>query len=145
MWAPGLPPARGFWISQIVVKTGGGSAVADLLRNLSYKELSILHKNPDLQRRVHDIARHTRPQLLHALSKDFGLTVSDCMTGDYFVGQEQALSDLIPEWLNPLNFGFWVPGGVEDVCFIKWARNFLMMEVRTNLWIRYLEHKRKTK
>jgi hypothetical protein len=112
----------------------------NLLEGLSLKELRILRRYPDLSARVGEIARMTTPELIEALSEDYKLNPIDCHGGDVWITTRK-LEDSVPDWFATEHTGWMV--SLTDGEFDAWAQHFLMQEVRINIWIRYMEYKKK--
>lgn len=118
----------------------GWPGLQRLLEPLSTKELAILQKHRDLIERAQQIDKMTLNQLVRELENEFGMEVDPLRNGSYFISVDKPL-DFLPERMDGPEGGGWDvanPGG-----FIKWAEDFLMREVRINIWIRYIEYKKK--
>jgi hypothetical protein len=118
----------------------GDSEYQRLLDTLPTKELRILQKNPDLIAEVRRLTKLTLTQAESVLEKEYDLTIDQWQTQDLVIGTD-LLDVAIPKWFTTSHCGWFksAHGGV----FLGWAREFLLQEVRINLWIRYLEHKAK--
>jgi hypothetical protein len=117
----------------------GDNGYQTLLDGMSTKEILILKKHPDLIDKVKDITKMTLLQLLAELKDEFNLEVDQYNSNDQWISTEN-LEDAIPEWFTTNHCG-WFKDSRDDE-FLDWARNFLMQEVRINIWLRYLEHKK---
>ena len=109
-----------------------------LLDGLSTKEILILKKHPDLISWVQEITRMTTVQIIAELQDGFNLEVDEYPTGDLWVNTEK-LESFIPDWFTTSHCGWYKDARNGE--FEEWAKNFLMQEVRINIWLRYLEHK----
>lgn len=117
----------------------GGHNFQNLLDGLSTKELRILRKHEDLCDRISEITKLTDKALLETLKGDHKLVVENYHDGGIWVGTDPLLGNF-PAWHKSTHCGWYLTakgGEYED-----WARNFLMQEVRINIWIRYMEHKK---
>lgn len=135
---------RMIWINHMTMGSTpmNGKVFRELLDGISTKELRILHKNQDLIDRVKEISNMTREQLVAAVKDGYGLEVTDCMNGDLWVGTDD-LEKVTPAWTKgKLPYGGWyLTFQQQDNDFDPWARYFLMQEVRTYIWSRYMEKK----
>jgi hypothetical protein len=110
-----------------------------LLDGLSSEELVFLQKNSDLIKRVRAIAEMSVIEILREFREEYDLDVEQQGDGDFWVSTEK-LEDAIPDWFPSDHVGwFKKPGDFQE-----WAQKFLMQDVRINIWVRYLEHKKKT-
>ncbi len=107
-----------------------------MLDALPSNELEILGHHSDLQDRIHEIVSMSVDKLTDTLTKDFDLIVSQYGTGEVWIDVEK-LEDAVPDWLDTRHFGWYIFTSE----LIEFCRDFLMSEVRTNIYIRYLEHK----
>lgn len=112
------------------------SEVRKILDALPTKELEILEHHPDLQDRIHEIVNMPVDDLTDALTKNFDLIVSQYGTGEVMIDIEK-LEDAVPDWLETRHIGWYIL--ISEL--IGFCRDFLMGEVRTNIYIRYLEYK----
>ncbi len=112
------------------------SEVRKILDALPTKELGILEHHPDLQDRIHEIVNMPVGDLTDALTKNFDLIVSQYGTGEVMIDIEK-LEDAVPDWLDTRHFGWYILTSE----LIEFCRDFLMGEVRTNIYIRHLEYK----
>lgn len=119
-----------------------GRVFQELLDPFSDKEVAILHKNQDLVDRAKEISCMTREQLLATIKDGYGLEVTDCENGDLWITAD-ALVGVTPAWTKgKLPYGGWyLTFQQSDNDFDPWARHFLMQEVRTYIWSRYMEKK----
>lgn len=120
----------------------GDKGFQNLLDGLSAKEVIILRKHSDLIDQVRDIVKMTSIQLQAELREEYNLEIDQYHSNDVWVSTEK-LEDAIPDWFTTSHCG-WFKNS-RDGEFEDWARNFLMQEVRMNIWIRYLEHKKNPK
>jgi hypothetical protein len=134
----------------LVHNLASGDAGAKMLLNtLSGRELRILHKNRDLLERIVEIAQINGIALWSELHDRFDIEVILCSsgTGDYWantsVDRDKSLPKEFKEWYKATGHTGWYLG--TQVEFNMWARDLLLQEVRTNLMIRYIEHKRSEK
>ncbi len=117
---------------------GGDSRYQALLNGLSTKEILILRQHPDLIDAVQNIIKMTSVQLLAELKEEYDLEADQHPTQDMYISTEK-LEVCIPDWFLTDHSGWFVSSGDN---FQEWARSFLMQEVRMNIWLRYLEHKK---
>jgi hypothetical protein len=129
-----------FLIHNLLVQKHEGATFQGLLEALSLKELRILCKHEDLVDRVSEITKMSDQELLEVVKEDYQLEPANCATGDVWLGVEN-LEDRIPEDFVTRHSGWYL--SLKDGEFNVWAKHFLMQEVRINIWIRYLEHKKK--
>ena len=121
-----------------------GEGLKPLLDILSNKELKVLRLYEDLREQVAKISRMNAGELIKVVEDRFGLEVSHThVDSDLWIGFEDDLEALQPKWIKYSHFGWYLT--VEDGEFATWARDMLMQEVRVNIWMRYLRHKRKSK
>jgi len=120
----------------------GDKTFQNLLDGLSAKEVIILRKHQDLMDKVMGICKMTQIQVEAELREEFNLEIDTYNSHDCWISTEK-LEDAIPDWFATNHCG-WFKGNHDDE-FMEWARDFLMQEVRTNIWIRYLEHKKNPK
>jgi hypothetical protein len=118
------------------------SAFQKLLEGLSVKELEILRRYPELIDRVREIAKMTEVQALAVLKEDYRLEVDGHMNGDVWIATEK-LEDAIPDWFHSDHCGWFKT--VRDGELLEFAKSLMMQEVRINVWIKYLEHKKNPK
>ncbi len=137
------------FVTKAVVTLGmssGDLACQKLLDGLSVKELQILRNHPDLSERIREIRKMTLVQIIAELEEEFDLEVEK-LDSSYWINTEK-LEGAIPEWFNTSHAG-WNPGDGSvkgtGISMIEWAKGFLMQEVRIDLWVRYLEHKKNEK
>ncbi len=114
----------------------GNQAFQDLLDGLSTKEIITLRKHKDLIDRVYEIVRMEEPAILRELQEEHLLDLDLYQNGDVWIGTEQ-LEGSIPAWFETSHCGWFM--NREGGEFVGWAKQFLMQEVRINIWIRYLE------
>ncbi len=119
---------------------GGDSEYQALLNGLSTREIRILRGHPDLVDTVQGIIKMTSVQLLAEL-KEYKLEVDQYPTQDMWISLEN-LEECIPDWFSTNHYGWFVGSGDN---FQEWARNFLMQEVRINIWVRYLMDRKEDK
>lgn len=117
----------------------GDSAYQKLLDGLSDKELRILWRYPDLIEKVREIVKMPLVQIVAELQEEFSLEIEQYPTDNVWISTEK-LEDAIPDWFTSSHCGWFT--GTGDPEFLNWARDFLMQEVRINLWIKYLEYKK---
>lgn len=108
-----------------------------LLRHLNSKELQILQKNLDLVDRVAEISKLETKELREILTLDHDLEI-EAYPGSIWLSVID-LVKRVPENLTNNHTGWWFDNEGE---FTSWARDFLMQEVRINLMVRYIEHKK---
>ncbi len=129
------------WLVQrIGVAKSGGNIFQSLLDGLSLRELVVLREHDDLMERASEIAKMSETTLLETIERDYDLEPQTWQTGEVWVGTEQ-IEDRIPSWFKSQHCGWYL--SFSDGEFDVWARNFLMQEVRINIWIRYLEDQKK--
>ena len=117
----------------------GDSEYQRLLNGLSVKEIQILKRHPDLIAKVHEITKFTQVQISAELREEYDLEVDEYLTRDQWIGTEK-LEECLPDWFTSVHCGWYISS--HDNEFEEWGRNFLMQEVRMNIWLRYLEHKK---
>lgn len=113
-----------------------------LLEGLSTKELEILRRYPELIDKLRGISKLTSTQALAELKEEYGLEVDGHMNGDVWISTEK-LEEAIPDWFHSDHCGWFKT--LQDGEFLDWAKQLLMQEVRINIWIKYLEHKKDPK
>jgi hypothetical protein len=118
------------------------SSFQKLLEGLSVKELDVLRRYPDLIDRVRDIAKLTEVQAIASLKEDFNLEVDGHLNGDVWIATEK-LEEAIPEWFHSDHCGWFKT--VKDGELLDFAKNIMMQEVRINICLKYLEHKKDPK
>lgn len=116
------------------------TAFQDLVKGLSIKELNILRKHSDLLARVRRLSQLNTVQLMAELQEEYDLEIDSYPNGNHFVGSEK-LDAAVPSWVQS-SPSRWFQDLSE---FDTWAQEFLMQEVRINIWIRYCEHKKNPK
>ncbi len=114
----------------------GIQTVLELLLELPVNELVVLQKNEDLLKRIQDIATMDTARLMRALREDFSLNLTVFSNGEMWIDIDK-LEPAEPKWLCTRHSGWYV--AVDE--FLKFGRNFLLGEVRMNIYLRYLEHK----
>jgi len=110
----------------------------DLLGKLSLKELRSLFKNQDLVPKIQEIANLQLFQALDRLRNDHLLDINDCAGAGYYFGIDDKLGKRHSNWLLDACNGYW---SGDDESTLEAARSILLLEVRVNLWLRYLEYK----
>lgn len=133
-------PDRRLLIQTIGIAKSGGVIFQGLLDGLSLKELKILRNHEDLLSRLLKISKMSDAELLEIIQEDYNLLSVDLCDGNVWVDTD-SLQDNIPEWFNSTHCGWHLD--VQAGEFEVWARHFLAQEVRINIWIRYMEHKKK--
>ncbi len=116
----------------------------DLLDQLGVKELKILKRHDDLIERVVEICKMTKMALLQTIRNNYGFEVQSCNNGDVWIDVDDSVEALSPEWITKGQLpysGWYLTFNGDDNEFVPWARNMLLQEVRTNGWMRYMEHK----
>lgn len=112
----------------------------EMVESLSIKELRILNKNPALINRIKWISLQKNKEELVKIILDYGLETINCQNGDVWIGNKTELDKFSPSWADdslPYN-GYYFNFDKE---FAPWARNFLLQDVRCNIWNKYLEKK----
>lgn len=122
--------------------SGGSQTFQDLLEGLSTREIIVLRKHTELIDRVREIANMNEPLILQELTEEYKLDVDLYQNGDIWIGTEQ-LEDSIPDWFETSHCGWFM--NREEGEFLEWAKQFLMQEVRINIWTKYLEHQKDPK
>ena len=115
-----------------------------LLDSLGVKELKILKRHDDLVERVVEICKLSKMGLLKTIRNDYGFDVQNCNNGDVWISVPEETEKLTPEWIEKGQLpycGWYLTFNGDDNDFVPWARNMLLQEVRTNGWVRYMEHK----
>jgi len=120
----------------------GNAVFQGLLNGLAAEEIIILRKHPDLRDSVREITKMTTVQLQAELQGEYNLEIDQYSSQDVWISTEK-LDDAIPDWFETCHCGWWVPSQGEG--FMQWARDFLMQEVRINIWIRDMEDKKNPK
>lgn len=128
--------------STVATMSQGNSEYQTLLEGLSGKELKALRYHTDLMERIKVIANITILQALAELKEKHGLEIDQCQNQDVWVSTEKLESGL-PDWFHSDHCGWFL--SIGDGEFLRWAKVFLMQEVRVNIWMRYLEHKKNPK
>jgi hypothetical protein len=118
----------------------GDRSMQALLEKLSMKELKILHKHPDLGKRVMAISKMSPNDIIEELKTTYNLDISLFHNDDVWVSTEN-IEEAIPEWFDSLHVGWFRSRRTGE--FLEWAQDFLLQEVRINIWLRYMEHKKK--
>lgn len=134
-------------VNNLMVGQQGNAAFKRLTSSLSTKELKILRKHPDLIERVSAISKMNVRELEAELKEEFSLEVEPSSNGDCWISTD-ALDPYVPEWAKTGHCGWYM--GFDDTSllgadFEDWAQNFLLQEVRMNIWLRYMEHKKSGK
>lgn len=111
----------------------------DLLDTLTNKELRILRKHADLRARVLHISKMDTLQIFEELKDVFDLDIEFFNNHDVWISTER-VEDAIPEWFDSHHYG-WFRSQTSGE-FSEWAKNFLLQEVKINIWVRYMEHKK---
>lgn len=127
-------------IRNMTARQGFDSKIQELLSLLSNKELRIVAKHQDLQDRVVAISKMTPEELGDTLEKDFQLEVDQWPREEIWI-HPRKLQTQIPDWFTSQHVGWEFSSQNDDLP--KWARTFLMQEVKINIWIRYIEYKKK--
>ena len=117
----------------------GDKPLRDLLEGLSTKEVEILQKHSDLVDKTKEISRMTVVQLEAELTEEYDLEIDEHGPEGSWISTEKVEKNL-PEWYESNHCG-WFRNKANGE-FLVWARGFLMQDVRINLWVRYLEHKK---
>jgi len=120
----------------------GDRTFQDLLDGLSTKEILIMRKHPELLGRVQEICKMTDVQIIAELEDEYDLEIDQYNSENKWVCTEK-LEDAIPDWFSTSHCGWFKDARNGE--FEEWARDFLMQEVRINIWIKYLEHKKNPK
>jgi len=136
-----FPPANRFaYIGNLFIRHGCDLETRELLEKLSIKEIDILLKHLDLLERVKTIAKMSDMHLDHLISTEYGFRVDSWSDGDYLLSVSE-LDQRAPNWWQSGHIGWMFEVGNAKQ-FSKWAKDFLMQEVRINIWMRYIEHKK---
>ncbi len=133
-------PDKRVLVQTIGVTKSGGAIFQGLLDGLSVKELKIILRHDDLMSRLLKISKMSDEELLETIQEDYNLLVTDLCEGSLWVATEP-LENNIPKWFDSTHCGWYLE--TEKGEFGVWARHFLAQEVRINIWIRYMEHKKK--
>lgn len=128
---------RGAVIRNMAARHNYDSEVQRLLHHLNAKELQILQKNLDLVDRVSEVSKLDAKDLREILVIDYDLEV-EAHTGSIWISCTD-IAKRVPENLANSHVGWWFEGEPE---FVAWARDFLMQDIRINIMLRYIEHKR---
>lgn len=134
------PVYRPAFINNMSIRHGLTKESRDLLQKLSSKELEILLHHDDLLDRIKEIAKMPKEELDQALRTNYKLKVDSWWAGDVLICASEEASKP-PSWWQDLHIG-WVfdANDTDELC--AWARDFLLQEVKINLWMRYIEHKK---
>ena len=116
------------------------SGLQTLLSSFGSKELKLLQKSPDLIDKLHEISQMDENTAYIMLEEDFSLNMDEYGTACW-VGT-QNISDNEPSWVKTTHVG-WAVSGMEE--FMELARDLLAQQVRVNLWMRWVERKKKSK
>lgn len=136
-----FPPVyRPSFINNMFLRHGCDKETRELLEKLGIKELQVLLKNLDLLDRVKTIAKMSDLHLDHLMRTSYGFKVDNWSGGDFLLGVGD-LDQRAPTWWDSQHVGWTFDVG-NTVRFCQWARDFLMQEVRINIWMRYIEHKK---
>ena len=111
-----------------------------LLSGFSHKEINILQRHSDLIVRLREISKIDETAAKLELREEYDLEIDEYLSEDCTITTEK-LEDAIPKWFSSNHCGWFMND--FDGNFLEWARNFLAQEVRMNIWLRYLEHKKK--
>ncbi len=128
---------------------GGDARAKQLLNGLTNKELHILSKNQDLLERIVAITRVSALGLYKVISDRFGFVITTVGQGygDFWADLNNETDNNLPEefveWYRKTEHTGWYLSTVD--AFGAWAQDLLMQEIRTNLMLRYIEHKRAQK
>ncbi len=114
----------------------------ELLDGFSGQELRVLRENPDLVSRVKEIAKMSVTQVLTELREEYSLEVDQYEEGSRWINTEK-LDGAIPEWFYSDSWGEHVSAREGE--FMGWSRNFLVQDVRINIWVRYLQQEKREK
>lgn len=131
---------RPAFINNMFIRHGCGKETRELLEKLGDKELAILSKNQDLLERVKEISKMSYLHLNHVIGTQYGLKVDNWSGGDFLLSTAE-LDQKAPSWWGSTHIGWTFDTG-NPPQFCSWARDFLMQEVRINIWMRYIEYKR---
>jgi hypothetical protein len=134
------PIHKNTYVNNLFIPHGCDKETRDLLCKLPLKELDILVKHMDILERVKNIAKMSSLHLDHLMTSQYGLKVDAWSDGDYYLGVTN-IEDRAPRWWHSDHIGWTFHTG-DTAQFCAWARDFLMQEVRINIWIRYFEHKK---
>jgi len=125
----------------ITARYGHDSKLQKLMSGLSNKELKILQKNSDLVHKLHEISKMDLNTATICLEEDFNLSLEAYIGDSCWIGVED-LEESKPKWINNTHVG-WSVEGIKD--FQNFALNFMLQEVRINIWMRYYAHKKESK
>lgn len=114
----------------------GDAQVQKLLKILPSNELRIIRKHKDLIDRVKAIVNTPVKELVDEIESQFGLVVNRFGAGEIWIDNE-GLADAVPSWVDSYHFGWYT----DTDKLSSFCREFLLQEVRTNIYIRYLEFK----
>lgn len=134
------PSNRSAFVNNLFIQYGCDRETRELLEKLNNDELKILVKYPDLLERVKTIAKMSDFCLDHLIRTNYGFRIDSWAAGDYLLSVSE-LGQRAPDWCQSEHVGWtFHTGDVPQFC--KWARDFLMQEVRINVWMRYIEYKK---
>jgi len=129
---------RAYNLNEISRKAAAPIGIYKLLMELTTPEIAELVQHEDLITKVGDIVRMTSLALEKTLQERYLLEVTECQTGNYWLGVSDELATWMPDWLVTHHQGYWC----ETREFTTTARIILLRDVRINLWMRYLERKK---
>lgn len=119
--------------------SAGNGEFQKMLGSLSNREIKILQKHPDLCTRIREIIKMNIAHLIRELKENFDLHIRQAGKQGIFIDIDK-LEDRLPDWYQGGHTG-WVKS-LQSGEFKEWAREFLLQEVRINIWTRYIEHKK---
>ncbi len=112
----------------------GDGEVLRLLQILPAQELAVIKTNTDLLERIQEIAEIDVVEMLQILQSDFSLDVKPFSNGEMWLGTDN-LDDAVPDWFYTQHIGWYL----DAADLLKFGQDFLMGEVRMNIYLRYLE------
>ena len=121
--------------------SGADRQFLQLLDELPTNELKILEHHPDLIDAIRDLSHGTLSELRSLLENQHKLEIEGTSIDGYYIDTAK-LDDYWPEEASPEEVGYnswWIEW--KDLLF--WMKNFLLEEVRINIFFRYIEYKTK--
>jgi len=118
--------------------SSGDPTLLTMLQALPVNELVVLQKNEDLLERCVEIADMDVRELAPLLRDEYSIELAEFGNGEMWA-DTGGLDDAVPEWMEgrTRHCGWYI----ETAKLLEFGQEFLMQEVRVNIYSRYLEHK----
>lgn len=116
------------------------SVLFKLLGGLGSKELLILQNNPDLIDRLYITSKINLTTAKITLEENFSL-IMEQFNDSGWVNTEKIVNNK-PDWSKSLHGGWYIEDKTD---LIDLARDLLVQEIRTNLWMRWIIHQKESK